>query len=618
MKDLYILLFILLLLCGCDNGGEEIIVASYGYQGEFGKFVDPRDSREYKTVVINGQEWFAEDLNYGSGVDNHLYSWEEARNVCPEGWHLPVTEEWALLFLFAGRDGDSYMDCAYKHLADVDGFSSFIGKNDLGFSAKAGYIIGSDGTKILNDDDAYYWSYEDNGGYGSYVKIGYGRVKVSNTAGSAKERRSVRCIKGGLPERYSSSAESSSSEKNMESSSSELSSSSRTPTILDSLTVETFLDERDSNEYKVVCFDKNCWMAEHLHYLNDYVIMLEKSAGEKDSSVYYYKWIGALLACPEGWRMPDTTDWRNLVNDLRKVSNAVGTNAEDTLNALGFRDVAHIHNVGGGGYAVTAYDYFWISTDTTDAEAFLAESDGWIVRYDMVDKVKGNVVRCKKNDVLSSSSLQMSSSSAVYVDPSEVERGTFTDARDGRVYRYVRIGDQTWMAENLNYKVEQSYCYDDDEENCEKYGRLYTWAVAMDSAGVFSPQGIGCGAGVQCGIKTRARGICPRGWHLPSVEEGDWLVVETDKERAYDGTALMDTLWGGKDLYGFGGLPSGRRDEDGSYRGIGEYGCFWLAAEGTNQPIPYARVFDYSDEWNGAMGLMDHKDRGTVVRCLKD
>lgn len=615
MKKQHILLFILLLLCGCDIGGGEKIIASYGYHGEFGIFKDPRDNREYRTVVIDDQEWFADNLNYGSGADNHLYSWEEARTACPEGWHLPTTNEWQQLFQFAGREGE-----AYKRLADADGFASFYGNNDLGFSATAGYIVDYDGFIKMYDDDAYYWSYEGSSERGSYVRIGYEWVRTGNTAGSAKERRYVRCIKGELPKSSISSAKSSSSEKIVVSSSSEPSSSSRTPTILDSLTIETFLDERDSNEYKVVCIKENCWMAEHLHYLNDYVIILENLAGKKDSSVFYYKWMGALLACPDGWHLPDTTDWKNLVVALGRVSNAVGAHGEDTLKALGFKDVSHIENLDGGGigYSMTVYDYFWTSTDTTDVEALLAVSRGRTVGFEIADKLKGNVVRCKKNDVASSSSVQVSSSSAAYVDPSKVKKGTFTDARDGRVYRYVQIGDQTWMAENLNYKVEQSYCYADDEENCEKYGRLYTWAIAMDSAGVFSPQGIGCGAGVQCGIKTRARGICPRGWHLPSVDEGDRLVVATDKDRAYDGTALMDTLWSGQDLYGFGGLPSGRRDEDGTYRGLGEFGSFWIAAEGTHQPIPYARIFEYSDEWNGAMGLMDHKDRGTVVRCLKD
>ena len=71
---------------------------------------------------------------------------------------------------------------------------------------------------------------------------------------------------------------------------------------------------------------------------------------------------------------------------------------------------------------------------------------------------------------------------------------TFTDSRDGQTYRWIRLKDgKKWMAQNLNYDIEGSTCYEKEKANCDKDGRLYTQKAAIAA--------------------------CPKGWRLPSDDE---------------------------------------------------------------------------------------------------
>lgn len=221
----------------------------------------------------------------------------------------------------------------------------------------------------------------------------------------------------------------------------------------------------------------------------------------------------------------------------------------------------------------------------------------------------------------------------------DFDYGEFTDARDGQVYKTIKIGTQTWMAENLNYRYvgvkykyygytsdSTSWCYDNDPSKCATYGRLYTWAAAMDSAGFVDPSGAGkgCGYGVYCDAAssaTKVRGVCPSGWHLPS--DAEW----SDLNEAVGGTSSAGqklkantSLWNGKtgtDDYGFSVLPAGDRNFYGDFLDRGDYANFWSSTGCVDGGYFAWNQYFYYDR-DDARQNCGYKSLGFSVRCLKD
>lgn len=168
--------------------------------------------------------------------------------------------------------------------------------------------------------------------------------------------------------------------------------------------------------------------------------------------------------------------------------------------------------------------------------------------------------------------LKMAFAASLYISVSFAapQKGTMTDARDGKKYKTVKVGEQVWMAENLNFEVVGSRCYDDKMANCKKYGRLYTWAAAMDSAAEYSEDGFGCGMGTQCDASFPTQGICPDGWHLPSKEEYEKMVAFVGGKKSASKKLRSKKGWGkgveGTDNYGFSIVASGIYEKKG-FRG---------------------------------------------------
>ena len=227
----------------------------------------------------------------------------------------------------------------------------------------------------------------------------------------------------------------------------------------------------------------------------------------------------------------------------------------------------------------------------------------------------------------SSSQRSVSSSSNKVTEPVEVTVGSMKDSRDGHTYKTVTIGSQTWMAENLNYKADSSWCGGGNELNegdCSKYGRLYTWAAAMDSAGTWSSNGKGCGYGKTCSPTYPVRGACPEGWHLPSETEWNSLFTAVGGP-SIAGTKLKSPSgWNdneghdgnGTDAFSFSALPAGDRIDYGIYYYEGDYAHFWGSTESIFSDYAFNVYFSYLSD----SASLDYyfKHYAFSVRCLQD
>ncbi len=197
--------------------------------------------------------------------------------------------------------------------------------------------------------------------------------------------------------------------------------------------------------------------------------------------------------------------------------------------------------------------------------------------------------------------------------------GWMVDSRDKQLYRVVNIGNQIWMAENLNYKTDSSWCgggSDKNEGDCSKYGRLYTWAAAVGKSEE------DCGYGKTCGLSGKVRGVCPDGWHLPDTTEWNNLFTAVGGKAAAGKILKSQTGWNdfgresgnGTDAYGFSALPAGGRFTN-VFQYEGYDTSFWSASE-DNRLRAYHMSLNYGEENASLYGL--GKDDAFSVRCLKD
>jgi len=190
--------------------------------------------------------------------------------------------------------------------------------------------------------------------------------------------------------------------------------------------------------------------------------------------------------------------------------------------------------------------------------------------------------------------------------------GWLPDERDGHLYRTVTIGTQTWMAQNLNYQIDSSWCYDDSSSNCTKYGRLYQWATAMglDTSYTHTLW--------QDADSAQHQGLCPNGWRIPSDTEWGTLFAYVGADSAgirLNSTSGWDTTYyQSLDQFGFDALPAGSRYM-GVFCDLGERAHFWSFSQADSSYAMYRHI-DYHSVFGGRGQQPVPKKLGLSLRCL--
>ena len=221
----------------------------------------------------------------------------------------------------------------------------------------------------------------------------------------------------------------------------------------------------------------------------------------------------------------------------------------------------------------------------------------------------------------------------------EIKYVTMIDPRDNHVYKIVKIApegknySQVWMAENLNYADSvktpslkgSNWCYNDDEKNCKVGGRYYTWAAAIDSVALANDpkEPLNCGYGKTCALNHGIQGICPDGWHLPTIDEWGKLSVALGNAGVAGDSLKALTGWNyagtadnnGTDKYGFAALPTGRRISATRWEKVGSDVYFWSSTE---QNASDARYSNINNIYTKFYIYQNYKHYGQSVRCVKN
>ncbi len=350
---------------------------------------------------------------------------------------------------------------------------------------------------------------------------------------------------------------------------------------------QTFKDARDGKTYKMIQIGSQTWMAENLNYETTGSSCCDNDESNCEMYGRLYTWEVSQTVCPTGWHLPNDADFKTLI-DAVGGEEIAGTNLKSTNGWKGYESFSAITGTDNFGFSAlpagTNYEGvkqstigivtgFWTSVENSlnNDEAYAFGLFSYVEKaiLGVTSKSLPFSVRCLKDS-----------------DP-------LTDARDGQTYKTIQIGDQVWMAQNLNYETTDSYCYENEKSNCEKYGRLYTWEASQM--------------------------VCPTGWHLPSEAEFTTL-IDAVGGKAVAGTKLKSNSgweenYNGTDDYGISAFPAGMRNALGEFSNVGINTDFWTSTE-VDENDALRLYLDINFSNTDLYG--NDKNIAISVRCLKD
>lgn len=407
-----------------------------------------------------------------------------------------------------------------------------------------------------------------------------------------------------------------------------------------------FMDKRDRHVYKTVQIGDQRWFAENLRFNIKGSFCYDKRDYNCDAYGRLYDWSMAMKlvdyynwnsvkklkkrvhdVCPVGWHVPTNKDWKKLKYYVGKKgkSDGVGISLKSQdmwakelrlpagSDEFGFGALpAGLKQEYGGFVDLGHTAQFWSSNEIDAGGAYY-----WSLMYDSrsLDRVYAG-----KSDAVSIRCVEDRTYPIKEPPPPPKKVLPQVVKIQDKEVGTIHIGDQVWMVNNLDVKVTGSFCYEDKEENCKKYGRLYTWAAAMKLNNKFSSE-----IARDSVSKRKPRGICPNGWHIPTaldfvrldayLKDIDDAVGVGTNLRSREGWLESDEALLGEDGFGFEGLASGKRDTAGAFVGRESFTAFWSGTEGDS-----LRALAWTLPYNDDDFIMDssRKTMAYPVRCLMD